>query len=113
MQMRCSASAQVGVATLSGSLNVVHVDRFRSEFKEWIDDNSGVKNIVFDFTEVDMVDSAGLGALITALKLVRARSGTLKLAGLTRRVHLVFQVTRTDRLFEIHKSVDEALAEME
>jgi anti-anti-sigma regulatory factor len=36
----------------------------------------------------------------------------LKLAGLSRRVRMVFEVTRTHRVFDIHPSVREAMASL-
>ena len=113
MQMDFNVQGKTGVATLRGGLNAVHVDRFRTEFKSWYDANPEVKNMVLDFSEVDMVDSAGLGALIAVLKHVQAREGDLRLAGLSRRVRMVFEITRTHRIFDIVDTVDEALATVE
>jgi anti-anti-sigma factor len=64
-----------GVVRLQGSLNAVHVDRVRREFKSGYDANPGVTHMVLDFSKVTMVDSAGLGALIALLKHVSQRGG--------------------------------------
>lgn len=113
MDMKFNLHGQTAVATLSGSLNAVHVDRIRNEFKSWYDANPEVRDMVLDFTGVDMVDSAGLGALIALLKHVGARGGDLKLVGLSRRVRMVFEITRTHRIFDILDTVDEGLAAVE
>jgi anti-sigma B factor antagonist len=56
-----------------------------------------------------MIDSAGLGLLIALLKHVGGRGGDLKLSALPKRVRLVFEITRTHRIFEIHDSLEEAI----
>lgn len=113
MQSEFSKKNTTGIAALSGGLNAVNVDQFRQEFKTWYENNPELKNVILDFSDVDMVDSAGLGVLIGLLKLVSERDGDLKLVGLSKRVRLVFQITRTQRIFTILDTMDEALDETE
>ena len=58
---------------------------------------------------LSFVDSSGLGALVTALKLARQDNGRLCLCGLTPTVNSIFQMTRLQRVFDIFPGVDEAL----
>lgn len=108
MQMEFSTKKDLGLIELSGDLNVVQVDPFRQQFNEWFLANPDVKHVVIDFHQVDMIDSAGLGSLVALLKRVNERGGSLGLAGLRKRVRLVFEITRTHRIFDMYSSVDEA-----
>lgn len=109
MQADFSTQDSTGILTLSGDLNAVHVDVLRQKFKEWHQANTSVKNVVVDMGGVAMVDSAGLGVLIALLKQVAERGGDLRLANIQKRVRMVFEITRTHRLFDIFDSVEEAL----
>jgi anti-sigma B factor antagonist len=109
MQADFSAKDSTGLLTLTGDLNAAQVDDLRQKFKDWYQANSGLKNVVVDLGQVGMVDSAGLGVLIAFLKQVSERQGELRLADIQKRVRMVFEITRTNRLFDIFDSVDEAV----
>lgn len=66
-------------------------------------------HVVLDLSEVEFVDSSGLGAIVAAMKQM---GGTrrLDLAGLTPTVDRVFRLTRMDTVFTIHDSIEKAEA---
>src|SRR4051794_41480635 len=66
-------------------------------------------HIVFDFSEVQQIDSAGVEMLLKCLERVMSLDGDLKLAALTPQASVVLELTRVDRLFEIFNTVDEAV----
>ena len=110
MHMEFSTKEDLGLVELSGDLNVVRVDPFRQQFRDWFLANPDVKHVVIDFQDVPMIDSAGLGALVALLKQIAERGGSLSLTGLRKRVRLVFEITRTIRVFSVYDSVEQALA---
>ncbi len=63
--------------------------------------------IVMDLGDVNFVDSSGLGAIVSALKVLKDRK--LELAGLTPVVAKVFKLTCMDQVFIIHNDIDSAL----
>ena len=65
--------------------------------------------IVFDMGQVEFIDSAIIGALVGFLRRTRASGGDVKLAGLTPDIETIFEITRLNRVFSIHPSVDAAL----
>ena len=65
--------------------------------------------VILDMSQVDFLDSSGLGAVVASMKLL-APAKKLELAGLTPIVAKVFRLTRMDQVFAIHASAEEALA---
>src|SRR4028118_2310415 len=65
----------------------------------------GQNQIVLDLSGVDFIDSSGLGALVSCLKRLGPRGG-LAVAGATGAVRRLFSLTRMDRVFALHPSVD-------
>ncbi len=108
MQLTTALEDSIGIVTLQGDFNAAQVNSIRDSFKEWFDGNHGIQNVIMDFEGVGMIDSAGLGLLIALLKHVTNRGGDLKLVGLQKKVRLVFEITRTHRIFEIMDSIEEA-----
>ncbi len=66
-------------------------------------------HLVFDFSEVQQIDSAGVEMLLKCLERVMSLDGDLKLAALSPQSSVILELTRVDRLFEIFASVDEAV----
>ncbi len=71
--------------------------------------NQGHKSIVVDLSEVTFIDSSGLGALISSLKLV-GQEGTLAVSGARSSVLTTFKLTRMDRVFRMYSTVEEAVS---
>ena len=60
---------------------------------------------------VDFVDSSGLGAIVSCLKRLGPR-GNLAIAGAKGAVSRLFTLTRMDKVFTLHDSVDAAVAQL-
>ncbi|MEY4697217.1 MAG: hypothetical protein RIT14_1645 [Pseudomonadota bacterium] len=65
--------------------------------------------VVLDLSAVEFLDSSGLGALVSVMK-VLGPERPLELAALTPAVDRVLRLTRMDTVFPIHPGVADALA---
>src|SRR5213082_919164 len=66
--------------------------------------------IVIDLSRATYIDSAGIAALILAMKEVKAYGGTFLLSGLQETLRSIFEISGLDRTFRIFPDVDAALA---
>ncbi len=64
---------------------------------------------MLNLAEVNYVDSAGLGALVSAYTTVTREGGTLKLANVTRKLQDLLSITKLLTVFETFDSEDEAV----
>jgi anti-sigma B factor antagonist len=71
---------------------------------------NGVTKMVIDLTDVDYIDSAGLGALMYAFGVLNDKKGFLRLCGVAPRVMSLLQMTKTDTFLPIDNSRHESLA---
>ena len=69
----------------------------------------GTRTVVLDLSQVDFIDSSGLGAIVAAQKLL-GRDRELELAGLQGAVAKVMALTRMDTVFRIHDDLAAAEA---
>jgi|CXWL01.1.fsa_nt_gi anti-sigma B factor antagonist len=67
-------------------------------------------NLLLSFRNVDHLSSAALGMLITLKKKVEENQGQLKLSDINPQIFEVFRITRLNKLFDIHPSIDKARA---
>lgn len=72
-----------------------------------IDDNQ--TRLLLDLSEVDFIDSSGLGTLVSCLNTVNKAGGALKLCSFQENPKQVFEMTRLDRIFEVFDDRTEAL----
>jgi anti-sigma B factor antagonist len=79
---------------------------FKSKLIDFL--NNGDKVLVINLSEVDFIDSSGLGAMVLILRKI-GTDGRIKLCKLNEGVRSIFELTRLDKVFEIHKSEEGAL----
>jgi anti-sigma B factor antagonist len=69
---------------------------------------SGRTKIVLNFSQVDLIDSAGVGELASAYLPVKTKGGELKFLNPTKNVRHVMHITQLDKVFEVY--TDEQMA---
>lgn len=79
---------------------------FRAALVDRID--AGVRQIAVNLHRVDFMDSAGLGALVSALKRI-GRDGELKVCEPTTSVRAMLELTRLDRVIPVLDNEQAAL----
>jgi anti-sigma B factor antagonist len=85
--------------------------RLAGEFRRHLLDliESGHPLIALDLSEVDFIDSSGLGAIVSALKQLKGR-GDLVIVGARPEVLNLFRLTRMDKVFRMFPRADDAVA---
>ena len=67
--------------------------------------------VVVDLSAVEFIDSSGLGALISGLKVARQAGGDLRIAAPTRQVITVLELTNLNRVLRAHPDPGSAFDE--
>jgi anti-sigma B factor antagonist len=83
-------------------LDVVHSNDFRDQARAAM--TADQKNIEVDLSQTMLLDSCGLGMLISLHKTTCNRNGTVRLLNPTPGVRQMLELTRMHRIFEIVKS---------
>ncbi|MGD1096117.1 MAG: STAS domain-containing protein [Bryobacteraceae bacterium] len=65
--------------------------------------------LVLDLSHLRFVDSSGLGAMLSCLRQLSAKSGDLKLCGMSKQVRSLFELVRMHRIFDIYGTKEEAV----
>jgi anti-sigma B factor antagonist len=69
----------------------------------------GVRAIVLSFTELDYMNSGGIGLLVTLLVRAQRQRQRVLAYGLSDHYRQIFELTRLDEAVGIHESEDDAL----
>ncbi len=99
--------ADLVVKVLSPRIDAASAIQFKDRMREIGGEGGG--RLILDMGAVDFIDSSGLGAIVSVMKM-RADGAPLELAALTEKVVKVFRLTRMDSMFTVHDTVPDALA---
>ena len=68
--------------------------------------------VAVDLTKLTLIDSTGVGVLISLFKRARAAGGSVHFAGLSGQPKEIFRLLRLDRSLDLHPSLDVALGKL-
>lgn len=103
---RAVVAEQIPVLRLSGELDLSSVPDARRAIRALIEEEQ--VNFIINLTNLDFIDSSGLGVLVGGLARVREKQGEIKIACANRRILRVFEMTRLTQLFEIYQDEESA-----
>lgn len=96
------------VMELSGELGMFSVSKFNEVFATALEETSTVE-VVMDLQKLDVMDSCGLGALVSALKMVSTRGGFIHLARMKAGIMELLYLTKLEKRFRLFSTLEEAL----
>jgi anti-sigma B factor antagonist len=98
----------VAVVAVSGAIDVASSLELRDVLAEAI--AAAGARVLVDLSRVSLIDSSGVGVLISAHRLAETNGASLVLAAPAGPAARVFALTRTDKLLRIEPTVEQGLA---
>lgn len=106
MEIKTEKQGSITIMTIPGDhLDASNAKEFKQDVSALIED--GMK-AVLDMSQLQFVDSSGLGAILSCLRQLNKREGDLALCGMTKPVRTLFELVRMHRIFEIFNTSEEA-----
>ncbi len=107
MEIQTQIAGDVLVATPRiETLMAGNVEEFRQNLLPQLEQ---AKKVAINLTQVQFMDSSGVGAILSCLRLLDAHGGKLALFGMNKAVKGVFQITRMHRIIDGFDTREEAL----
>ena len=101
-----TSAAGVLVVCPTGRLNMVAAPDLRGQLHSLV--REGNSRLVVDLSGVDSIDSSGLGALISGLKVARQAGGDLRIAAPGEQAVAVLELTNLNRVLKSYDHADSA-----
>ena len=108
MEITATQLGQTAVVSIVGSVDALTAGDVTSFLSAQL--GSGHKQIVADLSQVDFMSSAGLRAILFALKESRQRGGDLRLAAVRPGVDHTLKISGLASLIQSFPAVDQAVA---
>ncbi|MDB4965981.1 MAG: putative anti-sigma factor antagonist [Myxococcales bacterium] len=100
----------VTVLTLSGNLDAATAGGLKQEVIALSELKT--TRVAVELSKITLIDSTGVGVLISLFKRTRAQGGQVHFAGLTGQPKEIFRLLRLDRSLDLHPTLDEALTKL-
>ncbi len=101
-----SLDEDITLVRLNGRLDARTSSQVRATLQKLLDKEH--LKIVVDLEQVPFIDSSGLAALVSGLRVAREYGGNVTLSGAQSQAQVVFRLTMLDRVFSIHPTYKEA-----
>jgi anti-sigma B factor antagonist len=87
------------VLKIEGTLDAVTAPELRSVVDELVSSNR--KEVTLDLSALRLIDSSGVGVIVSLFKRVRAYQGQVRIVGLRDQPRAIFRLLRLDRVFPV------------
>ncbi len=108
MEITMREEGKMVVLNLSGRLDLASGSNLKEEIKKLSD--KGTTNVHLNLSDVEFINSSGLGSLVSIMKEIRLLKGRLTLSNLAGYVQEIFDITQLSHIFEIFETEEEAVA---
>ncbi|ONN26974.1 anti-sigma factor antagonist [Thermosipho affectus] len=98
----------ISILKITGEIDISNAHNLKKFAMENIL-NKGNKNCILDLSQMNYIDSSGLGILVSLHKSFKLQGGELVLVKLSDNVKNLFRMTNLDKALNIKNSVNEAL----
>ena len=108
MKLDLEESGDVSILVMEGQLAGAMSKHFREAMDTLIE--SGRTKILLDFTEIEFMDSSGIGELVAAYRTIDRLDGRIKILKPGKRIQDTLTLTKLLPIFEVFEDRDEAVA---
>ena len=95
------------ILRIRGELDALSAPELRPALDRIVDERRA--EITVDLSELRMIDSSGVGALVSLYKRVRANGGSVRFAGVTAQPLVIFKLLRLDIVFGLAEEGPQAV----
>ena len=106
----CENLSGCRIVTLRGEIDAFTAPALRLDLERHIEEPAAISTLVIDLAGVTFLDSSALGAIVGALRLLRARGATLRVVEPQGAAARIFAQTGLDAVIALYPSRESALS---
>ena len=108
MNVNFTSSARNLIVSVTGELDQHNASYLREQTDLKIT-HSNIKNLVFDFTNLDFMDSSGIGVIIGRYKLMRTMGGKVQIVVKKQSVKKILELSGIRKIVGIYENLSDAM----
>lgn len=107
LEIKEAVREDIAILSLKGRLTVGEANTVREKVNEQV--AAGRNNVILDLSQVDYVDSTGLGSMVICFTTLKKLGGMLKLVNPNKRNIELLLLTKLHTIFEVFSDVTDAV----
>ena len=108
MKINFTTRARNLIVSVTGELDQHKASHLREQIDLRIM-HANIKNLIFDFSNLDFMDSSGIGVIIGRYKLMRATGGTVGIVTDKKSVKKLLELSGIRKIIGIYESLSDAM----
>ncbi|MCX7883771.1 MAG: anti-sigma F factor antagonist [Caloramator sp.] len=108
MLLKFSKRDNTLIVFMAGELDHHSAENVRIKIDNKIDE-FGIKNLIFDFSDVNFMDSSGIGVVIGRYKKIMEYGGKVGIVSLKPNIKRVFELGGLFKIIKEYKNIEEAI----
>ena len=109
MEINFTLKNDVGIIKIIGRLIATNAKEFKEKFPDFL---KQARYFVLDLSDMEYIDSLGLGSIISFYKAITDADGDLCIACLQSKPKTLFQITKVHLIFNVFEDLEEAIDSM-
>ncbi len=101
-----SQHGDITVLSLAGNLDSLTVPEVRPVIEKIV--SSGMRKVALDLSGLEVIDSSGIGAIVSLFKRIRGMQGDVKIVGVRGQPREILRLLGLERAFDIVPTLEEA-----
>lgn len=90
------------------ALDALTTPAFKTEVNKLLEENLS-KHLIIDLSNLQFIDSAGFGSILSILKTLTKSEGDIKLSCMSKPIRAIFELVCMHKIFQIFNTTEEAL----
>lgn len=111
MQLYFKTVNKTLIVSFVGEMDHHTSEDIRDKIDRYIDNNM-IKNIIFDFSGISFMDSAGIGVIIGRYKKVSPSGGKIAIVNAIPQVKRIMEISGIFKIAEVFENIEKALSNM-
>ena len=108
MNVKFTTRARSLIVSVSGEIDQHKASHLREQIDLRIT-HANIKNLVFDFSKLEFMDSSGIGVIIGRYKLMRAMGGTVQIVANNHSVKKILELSGIRKIIAIYETLSDAM----
>ncbi len=105
MNINMTQKEEIGIVKIDGNIIASNANKFKESIQNCIVKS---KFLVLDLSNVEFIDSTGLGAIISMLKYISDLNGKIVIANLQAKPRMLFKITHVESIIDVYGNIEKA-----
>lgn len=112
VKINLNTKKNILIVSLSGELDHHTAKEVKNSIEEVIK-NKDIKNLIFDFSSLDFMDSSGIGVIVGRYKLIHSLGGRVAIFGAKSNIRKLLSMSGIDKIIETFNTSEDAFKSLQ